>query len=190
MDVYDLNLDQWGLTREAGESCDDFLARVESSDAMESTDMASYDLKPDGALALNSWVKAQPDVYYFSQGTSCTYKELFTGHYLPRIEMNPLFSGFAATIGCYNQTTPIVIDKTWWENDGFVSLNTANGPHLGSTDQFVSSYKLGDTPQKGKWQYLGTINKVDHAAVAGILTLKDQRPLFRSYAQLLGSLPQ
>lgn len=188
LNVYDFYLDQWGLTRQPGESCDSFISRVENSSAWQtSRDLSNWDLKPDGAMELNTWVKAQPDVYYFSQATSCTYKDLITGHQLPRLEMNPLFWVFSAHIGAYTQTSPFPLNKSWWENDGLVSVTNADGPHLGSSDEIVT---YNGTPQIGKWNYLGKLNKTDHTGVVGILSLKDQRPLFRSYTELLGSLPQ
>ena len=185
--LYDFYFDQWGLIRAPGESCQSFIERVENSDAWQtSSDLANWDLKPEGAMELNTWVIAQPDIYYFSQTGSCSYRSVFTGHYLARVEMNPLFWSLSTYIGSYTQSQPVPINSSWWENDGLVSVATANGPHFGSTDQIVS-YQANN-PQIGKWNYLGTINKTDHTSIVGILTAKDQRPLFRSYAQLLSSL--
>ncbi|AET67926.1 putative acetyltransferase/hydrolase with alpha/beta hydrolase fold [Desulfosporosinus orientis DSM 765] len=188
LDVYDFNLDQWGLKREPGESIASFLERVESSNAWKtSRDLASWDLDPEGAKELNTWVRAQSDIYYFSQAASCTYKSLLTGHQLPCVEMNPLFFLLSCHIGSYTQSQPVQIDQSWWENDGLVSVITAEGPHLGSADQIIP---YSGTPQSGKWNYLGKLNKIDHTAVIGLMSLKDPRPLFRFYAELLASLPQ
>ncbi len=188
LDIYDFHLDQWGLVKQPGESGKAFAKRVEASQAWTTgRDLASWDLQPEGAQELNEWVDAQPEFYYFSQAAACTYKSLITGHHLPRIEMNPLFYAFSAHIGAYTQKKPVAIDKSWWENDGLVSVVTADGPHVGSNDEIIA-YK--GTPQKGKWNYLGKMKKVDHMSIAGTLSIRDARPQFRSYAELLASLPE
>ncbi len=188
IDTYDFHLDQWGLNRKSGEGIADYIKRVESSGAWTtSRDLGNWDLKPEGAKELNSWAKAQSDIYYFSQATSATYRELLTGRYLPNVTMNPLMWATATYIGMYTQSTPVVITKSWWENDGLVSVATASGPHLGSADSIVT---YSGTPQIGKWNYLGKLGNTDHIGVIGILCTLDQRPLFRSYAVLLASLPE
>ncbi|MGE5421982.1 MAG: esterase/lipase family protein [Ignavibacteriales bacterium] len=187
IDVYDLYLDQWGLVRQPGESTDSYLARVDQMARTTDRDLSVWDLKLEGAKELNGWATAQPNVYYFSQAASCTFKDPLTGHYLPSISMNPFFSPFAAHMGSFTQETPVPVDKTWWENDGLVSLCTADGPHVNSTDK-IADYT--GTPIKGQWNYLGKIKNIDHAAIAGILTTKDVRPIYQAHAQLLGSLPE
>ena len=188
LDIYDFHLDQWGLVKQPGESGKAFAKRVEASQVWTAgSDLASWDLQPEGARELNEWVNAQPEFYYFSQAASCTYKSLLTGRQLPRIEMNPLFYAFSAHIGSYTQNKPVVIDKSWWENDGLVSVVTADGPHVGSNDEIID---YNGTPQKGKWNYLGKIEKVDHMSITGTLSPRDARPQFRSYAELLASLPE
>jgi triacylglycerol lipase len=188
LETYDFHLDQWGLSRMPGESFTSYVNRVENSNAwLTSRDLGNWDLKPEGAMELNSNVKAQSDIYYFSQATSATYKSLLTGHYLPEVTMNPIMWPSASYIGSYTQSSPVPVTKSWWENDGLVSVAVANGPHLGSTDVIVP---YNGTPQIGKWNYLGKLSHTDHIAVVGLLTLSDQRPLFRSYAELLASLPQ
>ncbi len=188
LDIYDFHLDQWGLVKQPGESGKAFAKRVEASQVWTAgSDLACWDLQPEGAQELNEWVDAQPEFYYFSQAATCTYKSLLSGHQVPRIEMNPLFYAFSAHIGSYTQNKPVVIDKSWWENDGLVSVVTADGPHVGSNDEIIA---YNGTPQKGKWNYLGKMKKVDHMSIAGTLSIRDARPQFRSYAELLASLPE
>lgn len=189
IDVYDMHLEQWGLVKQPGESFAAFINRVENSNAWTSTrDFADWDLKPEGAMEMNQWATAQPNVYYFSSATLCTYKNPLTGHYLPRIEMSPMFWAFSGHIGAFTQSSPVPIDKSWWPNDGLVSLCTAAGPHLGSNDQIVN---YNGVPQIGKWNYLGVVDtKVDHMQIVGILSTRDCRPMMRGYAELLGSLPE
>lgn len=186
--MYDFYFDQWGLVKQPGESCESFINRVKNSKAWQtSRDLANWDLRPEGAMELNAWVKAQPDIYYFSQTGTCTYPEYFSGRHYPSAKMNPLFWALSSHIGSYTRTQPVNITSAWWENDGLVSVVTANGPHIGSQDEIVP-YVQG-CPQIGKWNYLGTLSDTDHTSIVGLLSAKDQRPLFLSYAKLLSSLP-
>ncbi|MGE5417356.1 MAG: esterase/lipase family protein [Acidobacteriota bacterium] len=186
--IYDFKLDQWGIVKSPGESWDAYMKKVEQSGLWSSTkDIASWDLTPEGALELNGWVKAQADVYYFSLGTQTTYRELFTGHEIATLSMNPLWWGNAAHMGAYTQSGPVPVDKTWWKNDGWVNLISMNGPKNGSTDQIVN---YNGIPQIGKWNYLGVKNGIDHTTIVGIGTLWDPRPTFRDLADKLGSVPE
>lgn len=55
-----------GIKKQNGESQRDYIERVLESNIWNSTkDIATYDLSTEGAQELNTWVKAQPDVYYF-----------------------------------------------------------------------------------------------------------------------------
>ena len=60
----DFKLDQWGLTREPGESYESYIHRVENSNLWKDDvkDLSVYDLSPDGAAVLNSYAKAQDDI--------------------------------------------------------------------------------------------------------------------------------
>lgn len=188
-DVYDMHLEQWGFTRQPGESFRDYIARIEKSTIWKgSKDLAAWDLKPEGAMELSQFAKAQPDIYYFSVTGGCTYPDSKTGYHKPyTLYMNPFMWYTASYIGKYTQTSPVPIDSSWWENDGLVSVVTASGPHLGSTDQIVN---YTGTPQKGKWNYLGKVEKTDHLVIIGLFSLKDPRPLYRSWIDILGSLPE
>lgn len=182
---YDFGLDQWGLQRQPGESFPSYVDRVTNSSIWTTShDLCEWDLKPEGAQELNTWVTAQPDIYYFSHSTACTYKSLKDDHQLPRPEM---FAGLwrsAAQMGKFTQDEPIPIDNSWWENDGAANTISMKGPFLGSSDQIIN---YDGTPQIGKWNHLGKLAVTDHFAVIGHFGY-DKRALFRSYADLLGSL--
>lgn len=187
--IYDFKMDQWGLKRLPGESFASYANRVLSSPVWEDTkDISVWDLCPDGAKELNSWVKAAPDVYYFSIGTECTHKGLLTGHQEPNITMNPLFHLFAHQMGSYTRNDPykVPIDRSWWKNDGVVNTVSMDGPKLGSSDT-VKSYD--GTPTPGVWQHLGTASNLDHMQIIGHYNVLPVYDRFRSLAALLSSLP-
>ncbi|MBL0387772.1 lipase [Tumebacillus sp. ITR2] len=186
--VYDFKLDQFGLKRQPGESFSSYSDRVYNSPIWTSThDTAQWDLSPDGAKELNSWVKAQPDVYYFSWSTDDTFYNLLTGHQDPWADMNLPLQPLSFFLGSYtrNQTGHVVTGSSWWKNDGVVNTISMNGPKLGSTDSIVT---YNGTPQIGKWNSMGTL-PYDHLQAVGV-GIYDMRDWYRNLATQLGSLPQ
>lgn len=162
---YSLKLDQWGLKQEKGESFNDYINRVLKSNIWKETkDLSIWDLVPEGAQQINKWATNKDDIYYFSIACSDTHKSLIKGYQVPNINMNPLMLGSAFTIGHYTQSgaDKVLIDKSWWENDGLVSVVSAIGPHVGSSDKIVN---YDGTPEKGEWNYLGKISNIDHLQV-------------------------
>lgn len=147
---YDFKLDQWGLKKQQGESQSDYIRRVLESDIWNKTkDISTYDLSTKGAKELNTWVKAQPDVYYFSWTTQATIESILTDHSVAQIgPMNPLFYLSANLMGRYtrNEKDLPIIDKKWFPNDGVVNCISQNGPKLGSKDvieQYNGGAKIG-----------------------------------------------
>ncbi|WP_294348929.1 lipase [uncultured Clostridium sp.] len=162
---YSLKLDQWGVKQEPDESCMDYIKRVFKSNLWKETkDLSIWDLTPEGSEEINKWANNKDDIYYFSIACSDTHKSLIKGYQVPNINMNPLMLGSAFTIGHYTQSGAgkVLVDKTWWENDGLVSVVSAIGPHSGSTDRIVN---YDGTPEKGEWNYLGKISNIDHLQV-------------------------
>ncbi|MGE5370598.1 MAG: lipase [Solirubrobacterales bacterium] len=188
--LYDFYLDQWGVTRQPGESFSAYCARIKTNSVWQRTkDLSSWDLSPEGAQELNSWVEAQPDVYYFSWSTKSSMKDIFTGHQIPNIYMNPAWYGNTMHLGAYTGGGPgkVTVDKTWWENDGWVNVRSMNGPKIGSSDQIVT---FNGTPQIGKWNHLGLKKDWDHTDIIGIGTLWPVKGFYLDQARLLGTLPQ
>jgi triacylglycerol esterase/lipase EstA (alpha/beta hydrolase family) len=191
----DLDLDQWGLQRQPNESIESYYKRVFSSNIWtNSKDNAMYDLSEEGAKQLNSWVKAQSDIYYFSEACVDTHTDLLTQHQVPNINMYPFLMGFSFYIGQYTMSTPgyVPVDKTWWTNDGLVSLPSAMGPHIGSQDTIVN-YNPNTTPQRGVWNYMGELDNTDHMQVVlqtDPFTHQFYLNKFYGWANMLGNLPQ
>lgn len=186
---YDFMLDQWGLARQQGESLTDFLARVKNSKFNTTTDAANTDLTPDGAASVvNGSVMAQPDIFYFSVGTLKTHSILVDNEQVPDLTMTPLFVPFSTFIGSHtkNQAGHVVIDSSWFPNDGLVSVNSMAGPTINTHDVIIP---FNGTPVRGKWNNLGVMNKVDHLNIIGWGS-QDMRPWYRNLAAFLASLPQ
>lgn len=187
----DLQMDQWGLKRTAGESYLSYYKRVMNSNIWgKSKDLSVWDLSPEGAEDLNSWVSAQKDIYYFSIGCLDTHKDILTGFQVPNSNMNAALWRTSIFMGMYtnNQSGEVPINSSWWENDGIVSLVSATSPSVGSNDQMVS---YSGTAQKGKWNYLGTIDNIDHLEV---VQMKYNRQYLQSQylklVQLISSLSE
>lgn len=177
---FDFKLDQWGLKKEANESYESYYKRVFSSNIWKDTnDLSIWDLSQEGAKELNSWVKAQKNIYYFSISCVDTHKDLLTGHQVPNINMNPLLLKSSIFMGKYTNFTPgkVQVDSSWWRNDGIVSVKSAIGPHEGSEDKIVT-YDPNALPEKGVWNYMGEINNIDHIEV-----VLQHNPIYRKYLQ-------
>jgi triacylglycerol lipase len=187
--VFDFKLDQWGLNRMPGESLTDYTNRVFNSNIWSSTDdLANWDLSTDGARVLNSWVKAQSDVYYFSYSTCATVPSILTNNELPHvIHMTPLLYPFGTFIGSYtrNEEGRVLIDDSWKPNDGVVNTISQSGPKIWSSDRIVN-YK--GVPQVGKWNSMPLLDTIDHMDACGIGTNVLTLSWYKSLAEKLGEL--
>ncbi|AOR24644.1 esterase/lipase family protein [Clostridium taeniosporum] len=187
--VYDFKLDQFGLKKQDDESYSEYVRKVLSSNIWSDTkDIAPYDLSTYGAKELNKWVKAQPDVYYFSWVTKATSESLISDHSLPQIgPMNPLFYGTATLMGRYTRHKAglPVIDKKWFDNDGIVNSISQEGPRLGSNDIIK---KFNGQPKVGQWNVMPTVINTDHMDIVG--TFGNVKSWYIDYAEQLSELPK
>jgi triacylglycerol lipase len=189
---FDFKLDQWGLKRDPRESLLHYTHRVMQSNIWTNTkDISAWDLSPEGAMALNRWVKAQPDVYYFSWSADSSFSDLVDGHYYPKWDMALLLQPFSVFLGGYIPpvASNIKIDSSWWPNDGVVNTRSQAGPRIGSTDVIRP---CSDTPQIGVWNYCGVLTGFDHITMIGLFDVHDRDPrgFFRMLATRLARLPQ
>ena len=198
----DFKLDQWGLVREPGESYESYIHRVENSNLWKDDvkDLSVYDLSPDGAAVLNSYAKAQDDIYYFSVACSDTYRSaVYPHHYLPYSNINPLMKKSATYMGSYKNYAAghVKIDESWWENDGIVSVRSAQYPHEGSSDRYNLNYgtengvmTFKDGTEKGVWNYIEKIDRTDHINMVGQFQNKAMlQTKFFELAKMLESIP-
>ncbi|MBZ9633091.1 esterase/lipase family protein [Clostridium sp. FP1] len=191
----DFKMDQWGLKKQSDESYESYCKRVFNSNIWKETkDISIWDLSQEGSKELNSWVKAQKDIYYFSIACVDTHKELLTQHQIPNTNMDPLLLKASIFMGQYTNSTygEVQVDKTWWRNDGIVSVISAIGPHEGSQDKIVS-YDSNATTERGVWNYMGEINNIDHIEVVGQSETRYHKYLqnkFIELANMLAKLPK
>lgn len=177
---FDFQLEQWGLKKQPNESYDNYYKRVFNSNIWGKTkDLSIWDLSLEGPKELNSWVKAQDDIYYFSISCVDTHKNLLNDHQVPNINMNPILLKSSKYLGQYTRFIPgkVQVDRSWWRNDGIVSVRSAIKPHEGSEDKIVN-YNPNIAPKRGLWNYLGEIKNIDHIEVVG-----QKDPLYRKYLQ-------
>lgn len=185
---YDFKLDQWGLRRNADESFETYMQRIEKSPIWPSHDISAWDLNPDGARELNRRFPAQPDVYYFSWGASATVPLWPSHHQIPRLSLLPQLWASALFIGAYTRNEPghVQIDASWWENDGLVNTRSMAGPTLDSPDR-IAPYR--GQAQPGVWNDQGVLPGWDHLDIIGIGTTRDVRDWYLRLAQQLADLP-
>ncbi|OPD38838.1 lipase [Clostridium botulinum] len=187
---YDFQLDQWGLKRKPGESRLAYNNRVIKSAIWKKTkDLSVWDLSPEGAQEFNSYVKAQSDINYFSIACVNTHEDKFTHFQVPNKNMNPVLVKSAIFMGRYtnNKSGEVPIDKSWWRNDGVVSVISATNPKVGSSDQIVD---YSGTAVKGTWNYLGEFDNTDHIEVCGMKYYRDRiEQMYFNVAEMLSKLP-
>lgn len=193
--LYDFKLDQWGLKRNPGESIASYSNRVWSSSLWKSTkDISSWNLSPEGSREFNGQVKASPNVYYFTLAGEATYKNIFTGTQIPELSMNPGFLIFTFEMGKYTQdgsNGKVVVDKSWWQNDGVINTNSADGPTIyppGVTPDTIVPYN--GVPRIGAFNFMGLWEHYDHFDLVGMPFLNSAvTNYYRNQAALLYSLP-
>lgn len=191
--IYDFKLDQWGLSRLPNERFDQYCQRVFSSDMWnENHDFSNWDLVIAGAKELNQWVKAQPNVYYFSWTTKATRTLLLSGKEVPIASMNLPMVPISTHICSYTRPAidelgGIKIDSAWHPNDGLVPVISQNGPKNGSSDIIV---KYNGTLKPGVWNHMGIMDTWDHLDILGMATVWNPLPWYKEQAELLASLPK
>ena len=195
-DFYDFDLQHWDLEQKEGESWQDYYNRMDNHVAWESKNISNWDLSIDGARELNTYVKANPHVYYFSYGTTASTRDPQTGFYVPG---NKVFVSLISNIKKIGREITYFADgtrtdSTWFENDGVVNTSSMWGPTTGlnGPDKIVK-YSLDETLLPGQWYTFGPF-EMDHYYVIGqaIINKKKRNKLYKIYSdhcQLLYSLP-
>ena len=82
-DFYNFDLQHWDLEQKEGESWQDYYNRMDSHAAWESKNISNWDISIDGARELNTYVKANPEIYYFSFGTTASILDPQIGFHVP-----------------------------------------------------------------------------------------------------------
>ena len=189
--LYNFKLEQYGLAQGPAENFNDFINRTKGAPfwKLDNHDAAQWDLGPDGAKELNSWVKTSPNVYYYSIGTDATEAGSFCCNDTDRVIAPVQLSSYQYArndmifflkntagewvvpsilqrgMGSYTQsnTSRVIIDSSWFRNDGVVNTVSMKSP----SGQPVRSYNGSSV--KGYWNYLGYYDNYDHFDVIGWL---------------------
>jgi triacylglycerol lipase len=101
---------------------------------------------------------------------------------LPQLWVTALF------IGAYTRDEPgrVVIDASWWENDGLVNTRSMAGPTLDSADRIVP---WRGQPKPGAWNFRGVLSGWDHMDIVGIGTTREVSDWYLRLAKSLADLP-
>lgn len=168
--IYDLMLDQFGVGNPDTASLRGTIEKVTAS----GNDHAAYDLSPDGAAALNKTIRTVDDVYYFSYAYSTTNKSVFGGQLPSALGTLLPLQATALSMGFYKGETDggIIIDEKWQENDGLVSVISAQKPD-GEEGIYYSKSVTDLNPKKikkGMWHISKTLTG-HHGTVIGLAPL-------------------
>ena len=195
--LYDFDLQQWGLKQGDGENWQDYYDRINDHSVWDSKNISSWDLCIDGARELNTYVNANPNVYYFSFATSCSIRDEETGYYIPHgkvyITLRNNVRNIGQEIATFSDGTKT--DSTWFENDGVVNTNSMWGPTTGyNGPDLIVPYTSAENLLPGRWYTFPKL-AMDHYYIIGqaVFTKKQMRKLYKIYLEhcrILHSLPE
>ena len=187
-DVYDFQLEQFGLTAIPGSNAKakfDFLAQ---KGFIEGSDHAFYDLTTHGTNELKKGWETYPNVYYFSYSCDKSYKA--GGAYMPDADILLPLIPFSMVMGSYKDPNELVynldgtvyggIDAEWMPNDGMVNTISSRYP-LGAPHK---NYNVNDI-SSGIWNVHPDIDE-DHFGIVGNFLVPDPigtRKLFRGFME-------
>jgi len=196
-DMYNFDLEQWQLEQKDGENWQDYYDRINNHPVWESKNISTWDLSIDGAREMNTYIRANPDIYYFSFATSCSKRDKDTGYHIPSGRVYITLRKNVVNIGqeTAEYLTGEKTDSTWFENDGVVNTSSMWGPTTGlnGPDTIVPFDKNSEL-EPGKWFTFPKL-KMDHYYVIGqsVFSKKEMKKLYKIYlnhCELLYSLPK
>ena len=176
--LYDFQLEQFGIYKDPNETVLETLQRVFSTDFMSHNDNAFLDLTIDKSLEINDGIGIEPNVYYFSYAGNQTVQDPVSGNYIPSAKMWTLFYPGAYNMGkYYDKYTAggFYIDKSWRPNDGMVNTVSAFYPIHSDGTCLTKDGKQGWTNydgysninfQPGIW-YVMPVQSFDHIQFVG-----------------------
>ena len=176
--LYDFQLEQFGIYKDPNETVLETLQRVFSTDFLSHNDNAFLDLTIDKSLEINDGIGIEPNVYYFSYAGNQTVQDPVSGNYIPSARMWTLFYPGAYNMGkYYDKYTAggFYIDKSWRPNDGMVNTVSAFYPIHSDGTCLTRDGKQGWTNydgysninfQPGIW-YVMPVQSLDHIQFVG-----------------------
>ncbi len=196
-DFYNFDLDHWDLTLRENENWQEYYDRIDQHAAWQSKNISTWDLSIEGARELNTAIKANPNIYYFSYATTCSRIDDQTGYYVPSgkifISLYDNVKKIGAEVAQFANGT--LTDSTWFENDGVVNTSSMWGPTTGlNGPDKIEKYSPDVILRSGQWYTFGPY-EMDHYYVIGqaIIGKKQRNALYQIYSdhcKLLYSLPK
>lgn len=184
--AFNLKINQWNIRKKADESYFDYVLRSLKDSTWKNTkDFSNYDVSTYATREINTWVKDQPNIYYFSYSCLGTRKAHIGYNQVPADWMNPAFKFNALAMGAYvNYLTGI--NSEWLQNDGYVNTISQDGPTFGRTGDCIVSYD--GKAEIGKWNHLGLLAHSDHEDIIGRSTTEEMGDLTDFYANFIDIL--
>jgi len=158
--LYDFDLDHWGIVQNEGESFSSYWNRVKNSNIFDedNDDLAPFDLSPAGAKRLNDrGQQTYPNTYYFAYATEQTWKDIF-GYANPEIDMWFFLHPFASLIGRNS-------NRDWRTNDGLVPVESSQCPRNGNGYGGCTENRWWYSWQPNRWYY--EEKNYDHLQIIG-----------------------
>lgn len=191
IELMDYQLEYWGLHQKKGESFIDFLKRNKNNKAFSTPEaFALYDLTPQGAKKLNSWVKDSPNIYYSSIACQATEEiKIFNKSYyrIPAFSVDPGFRVVGSMMLKVKSTEPIMNNKIYKHNDGIVNSYSAVAPHLGRYNTITKNVKNYTEFEKGIWNNLPNIENCSHIQIIGFIPHKKHINIEKLYTNLFNT---
>lgn len=175
----ELMLDQFGIGA-SSDNAGDVTGALQQVQSL-GNDHAFYDLSPDGAAELNEKIETVKNVYYFSYAYNTVTDGKILGGKVPLKGTLPVLMPTAMAMGAYKGTSAggIVIDDQWLDNDGLVSVVSAQYP----TGQAHTD--LSEQIDKGVWNVL-PVREGDHGTPVGLNA--DKESTHKLYDEIFGRI--
>lgn len=167
----DLGLTQWGLKQRPDETYIDYVKRVENSNLWKTKDNGFYDLTTEGAQELNNHTSLNPNIVYKTYTGESSDPDN-NGIHHRNSHMNIKYLPTTNVIGKLD-------DKAWRENDGLVSVISAQHPsnqkYVDATDQIQKAYgkshlsnTIGTTATLSERKKMKTASQSSNSKASGI----------------------
>lgn len=184
---FDFHLEQFGLTQVPDEPVKQAhvlwaLYRLMNAEY----DNVTYDLSPAGSQALNERIGISDEIYYFSYPFSTTVADSVFGNHVAIPSTLFILRPFAFFIGLYryNIVDNFPINDSWLENDGLVSVVSAQYP----SDDPHKDYDP-ENIEPGIWNVM-PLSVGDHGNAIGIGVSKEQTmEFYNGMIAMIESLP-
>ena len=178
----DLQLEQFGIKQQDGETFEQALKRMFNSDFMQHNDNAIYDLMIDNAIKINDGIEMQDNVYYFSIAGRKTHYSSEYNKEVPDDGMFAPFKIFSKRMCEYIDKYTVggvYITKDWIPNDGMVNVISGLYPFDSNLKAVKANgqptYKIYDgvsltTFKPGVWNVMPTAPYDHMGMVGGMMT--------------------